>query len=110
MVGVGNIYASAALHRAGIHPRRAAGRIAEPRQEALATSIKAVLEDAIRAGGTTLRDYYGGDGQPGWFAQSLRVYGRTGEPCLSCGTPIRHLVMTRAPPTTAPTASGDSVP
>lgn len=94
VVGVGNIYASEALHRAGIHPLRSAGRVARPRMDLLAASITAVLEDAIRAGGTTIRDFYGGDGQPGWFAQSLRVYGRTGEACLSCGTPVKHVVMT----------------
>ena len=86
VVGVGNIYASEALHRAGIHPARAAGRVALPRIEALVTAIKAVLTESIRVGGTTLRDFYDGDGQPGYFGQHLRVYDRAGEPCKTCET------------------------
>jgi formamidopyrimidine-DNA glycosylase len=91
VVGVGNIYASEALFLAGIHPERAAGRISLARYERLAAAIKDVLGAAINAGGTTLRDFVGGDGEPGYFAQQLRVYGRTGEPCLRCGTPIRQV-------------------
>jgi len=93
VVGVGNIYASEALFRAGVHPRRRAGRIARPRCEQIAESIKTVLEESIRAGGTTLRDFYGGDGKPGYFTQSLRVYDREGEACVECGGPIRHTVL-----------------
>jgi formamidopyrimidine-DNA glycosylase len=89
VVGVGNIYASEALFLAGIDPRRAAGRIAAPRYERLALAIKAVLKAAIKQGGTTLRDFSGGDGKPGYFRQYLRVYGREGEPCTACGRPIR---------------------
>jgi formamidopyrimidine-DNA glycosylase len=89
VVGVGNIYASEALFLAGIDPRRAAGRIAAPRYERLAEAIKTVLTAAIKQGGTTLRDFSGGDGKPGYFKQFLRVYGREGEPCTACGRPVR---------------------
>ena len=90
VVGVGNIYANEALFRAGVHPSRAAGRISRQRCEKLVDSIKAVLTEAIREGGTTLRDFVGGEGKPGYFKQALQVYGRTGEACSRCGTPIRE--------------------
>ena len=90
VVGVGNIYASEALFMAGIHPARAAGRIALARYHTLVTAIKQVLQLAIARGGTTLRDFYYGDEQPGYFAQSLQVYGREGLPCLVCTTVIRQ--------------------
>ncbi|MCG6941877.1 MAG: bifunctional DNA-formamidopyrimidine glycosylase/DNA-(apurinic or apyrimidinic site) lyase [Thiohalocapsa sp.] len=90
VVGVGNIYASEALHRAGIHPHRPAGRIALPRYQRLAAAIKTVLTAAIAEGGTSLRDFVQEDGNPGYFARALRVYGRTGLPCPTCGTPIRQ--------------------
>jgi formamidopyrimidine-DNA glycosylase len=93
VVGVGNIYASESLFLAGIHPRRAAGRIALHRYELLVTAIKDVLEKAIRAGGTTLRDFYGGDGEAGYFQQQLEVYGRDGEPCSSCKKPVSLAVI-----------------
>ena len=93
VVGVGNIYASEALVRAGIHPRRAAGRIALPRYEALAGAIRAVLEKAIAAGGTTLRDFYGFNGAAGYFQQQLEVYGREDEPCRRCGRPVAAIVL-----------------
>lgn len=89
VVGVGNIYASEALHRAGIDPRRAAGRIAAARYRILADEIRGVLAAAIAQGGTTLRDFVGGDGRPGYFAQQLHVYGRAGQACQRCGGPIR---------------------
>ncbi len=92
VVGVGNIYASETLHLARINPRRAAGRIALPRYERLAESIKEVLTEAIHAGGTTLRDFYGGDGQAGYFQQQLRVYGRQDQPCQTCGSPLASIV------------------
>jgi formamidopyrimidine-DNA glycosylase len=92
VVGVGNIYASEALHRARIHPRRAAGRIARPDMARLAAAIREVLHDALTLGGTTLRDFHFGDGQPGYFGQALRVYDRAGLPCLNCSTPVRHIV------------------
>ena len=91
VVGVGNIYANEALFMAGIHPARAAGRIAAARYDVLATTIKQVLGDAIDLGGTTLRDFVGGDGAPGYFAQQLRVYGRGGQPCRVCGASLREI-------------------
>ena len=93
VVGVGNIYASEALYQAGINPRRAAGRIALPRYEALVAAIKAVLEKAIAAGGTTLRDFYGFNGAAGYFQQQLEVYGREDEPCRRCGRPVTAIVL-----------------
>lgn len=92
VVGVGNIYASEALYLAGISPRRAAGRVSIKRYELLATAIKEVLAKAIAAGGTTLRDFYGGDGEAGYFQQQLEAYGRTDEPCRRCNTPISSIV------------------
>jgi formamidopyrimidine-DNA glycosylase len=93
VVGVGNIYANEALFRAGIHPLRAAGRIARARFASLVDSIRAVLLDALEEGGTTLRNYVDGDGKPGYFRQSLNVYERAGEPCKRCGQPIRERVV-----------------
>jgi formamidopyrimidine-DNA glycosylase len=93
VAGVGNIYASEALHLSGIHPNRAAGRISLDRYESLATSIRAVLQAAIRQGGTTLRDFTGPDSQPGYFAQDLLVYERAGKPCFACGSTIRKRVI-----------------
>ncbi len=92
VVGVGNIYASESLFLAGIHPKRAAGRIARSRYDLLAMRIRDVLARSIKAGGTTLRDFYGGDGEPGYFAQQLEVYDRDGEPCRVCNTAIRSIV------------------
>ncbi|HEX5340047.1 MAG TPA: bifunctional DNA-formamidopyrimidine glycosylase/DNA-(apurinic or apyrimidinic site) lyase [Gammaproteobacteria bacterium] len=92
VVGVGNIYASESLFLAGIHPERAAGRISEARYAALAKSIRKVLTAAIKAGGTTLRDFVREDGAPGYFRQHLRVYGRDGQPCERCGTTIAQRV------------------
>ena len=93
VVGVGNIYANEALFVAGIHPKRAAGRVSRERLDRLADAIKTVLKRAIRAGGTTLRDFHGGDGEPGYFRQKLAVYGRDGEPCRECDTPISVIVL-----------------
>ncbi|NND54532.1 MAG: bifunctional DNA-formamidopyrimidine glycosylase/DNA-(apurinic or apyrimidinic site) lyase [Gammaproteobacteria bacterium] len=92
VVGVGNIYASEALFRAGIHPSRQAGRVSRARIEKLVAGIQTVLADAIRVGGTTLRDYSGGDGKPGYFRQKLNVYERGGKPCRVCGTEITRTV------------------
>ncbi|MFN3713795.1 MAG: bifunctional DNA-formamidopyrimidine glycosylase/DNA-(apurinic or apyrimidinic site) lyase [Alcanivoracaceae bacterium] len=89
VVGVGNIYAQESLFAAGIHPSRQAGRVSAVRYQRLAGAIRAVLSRAIEAGGTTLRDFTRVDGQPGYFAQALTVYGRGGEPCLHCGTPLK---------------------
>lgn len=88
VVGVGNIYAAEGLFRAGIHPRRAAGRISAGRYHTLAVALRTVLSEAIDQGGTTLRDFVAEDGRPGYFRQRLNVYGRQGEPCLACATPL----------------------
>lgn len=90
VVGVGNIYANESLALAGIHPARPCGRVSRARYARLAAAIRQVLANAIAVGGTTLRDFVAEDGSPGYFAQSLRVYGRTGEPCRGCGEPIRQ--------------------
>jgi len=92
VVGVGNIYASEALFGAGISPRRAAGRISLLRYAKLVISIQEVLANAIKAGGTTLRDFYGGDGEAGYFKQQLEVYGREAQPCRRCDAPIKSTV------------------
>ncbi len=93
VVGVGNIYASESLFMAGIHPARAAGRISAVRYGALVAAIRDVLKRAIAQGGTTLRDFTGSDGNPGYFAQELLVYDREGLPCFQCGTAIRKKVI-----------------
>ena len=92
VVGVGNIYASESLFLAGINPRRAAGRIAKRRYDKCADAVKTVLSKAIKAGGTTLRDFYGGNGEAGYFQQQLEAYGREDEPCRRCNTPITAIV------------------
>lgn len=91
VVGVGNIYASEALFAAGIDPRRAAGAVSRARYLKLATEIKRILAYAIERGGTTLRDFVGGDGKPGYFQQELFVYGRAGEFCRQCGSTLRDI-------------------
>lgn len=88
VVGVGNIYASESLFRARISPKLAANKLSQARCEKLVQEIKATLADAIKAGGSSLRDFFGADGNPGYFQQEYFVYGRTGEPCKVCGTPI----------------------
>lgn len=93
VVGVGNIYASEALFRAGILPKTAACKVSGPRLAKLVAAIRAVLTDSIREGGTTLRDFLHSNGEPGYFKQRLFVYERKGEPCRVCGTPIRHAVL-----------------
>ena len=91
VVGVGNIYATEALFAAGIDPRREAGSISRARYLELSLQIKRILAHAIERGGTTLRDFIGGDGQPGYFQQELFVYGRGGELCKVCGTGLREI-------------------
>jgi formamidopyrimidine-DNA glycosylase len=91
VTGVGNIYASEALFRARIHPRRAAGRLSSADTKRLVRGVRAALAAAIRAGGTTLRDYVGTDGNPGAFRQRLYVYERNGQRCRRCGTLIRRI-------------------
>jgi len=92
VVGVGNIYASESLFLARISPQRAAGRITRERYAALAKAIRKVLAAAIKAGGTTLRDFSRADGEPGYFRQHLRVYGREGKACERCGQRIAACV------------------
>lgn len=92
VVGVGNIYATEALFEARIDPRRAAGSLSESECVRLVEQVKDILAKAIAQGGTTLRDFVGGDGQPGYFAQTLQVYGRAGAPCRVCGTDLEQLV------------------
>jgi formamidopyrimidine-DNA glycosylase len=91
VVGVGNIYASESLHLAGIDPRAAAGRVSPARLGRLVPAIKKTLRAAIRAGGSSLRDYVSCEGGLGDFQTRHRVYGRAGEPCHDCGTPIKML-------------------
>ena len=91
VVGIGNIYANEALFMAGIHPKRAAGRISRRKYALLVEVIREVLSDAIDQGGTTLRDFVSGEGKPGYFSQHLNVYGRAGQPCISCRVPIREV-------------------
>jgi formamidopyrimidine-DNA glycosylase len=92
VVGVGNIYASEALFRARVSPRRAARRITRQEAKDLARAIKAVLGEAIKTGGTTLRDYVNAEGTPGYFSQKLFVYERVGVPCRVCRSPIKQFV------------------
>jgi formamidopyrimidine-DNA glycosylase len=92
VVGVGNIYASEALFRARVAPRRAAGRLTRKETAALARAIKAVLASAIKIGGTTLRDYVNAEGEPGYFSQKLFVYERAGVPCRVCRSPIKQFL------------------
>lgn len=89
VVGVGNIYAAESLFRAGIDPRRAAGRVSLNRYQRLADAARAILSHAICRGGTTLRDFISPDGAPGYFEQELLVYGRAGMPCRVCGNVLR---------------------
>jgi len=91
VVGVGNIYASESLFMAGISPKRAANKVSKKRYEKLTQCIKLVLARAIEQGGTTLRDFVQAEGKPGYFAQELNVYGRTGESCTRCGELIKQI-------------------
>lgn len=91
LVGVGNIYASESLFRAGIDPRTPAGKVSLGRLERLVPVIKDTLAAAIAAGGSSLRDFVRSDGSAGYFQQEYFVYGRTGEPCRVCGRPVREL-------------------
>ncbi len=93
VVGVGNIYANEALFQAGIHPKRPAGRISTARLRRLHTAAIDVLDRAIAQGGTTLRDFSGADGSPGYFQLVVSVYQRDSQPCRQCQTPIRRMVI-----------------
>lgn len=92
VVGVGNIYASESLFRAGIDPRVAAARLSRAACVRLAAAIRAVLAEAIEVGGSTLRDFVGADGSEGYFMLDARVYGRDGQPCRVCAAPIRRIL------------------
>lgn len=89
VVGVGNIYANESLFRAGIHPNRPANRVSLARYERLVHEVKAVLDEAIKAGGSTLRDFVNTAGEPGYFQLDYFVYGRDGQPCKVCATPLK---------------------
>jgi formamidopyrimidine-DNA glycosylase len=91
VVGVGNIYANEALYMAGINPNRQAGRISRARLGKLVEAIKEVLADAIQQGGTTLRNFVDSEGNPGYFKQQLRVYGRAGKACRACGKSLKEI-------------------
>ncbi|TAJ82017.1 MAG: bifunctional DNA-formamidopyrimidine glycosylase/DNA-(apurinic or apyrimidinic site) lyase [Gallionellaceae bacterium] len=91
VVGVGNIYANEALFRAGIKPQLAAGKISRARCEKLVAEIRATLREAIKLGGSSLRDYVDSDGKRGYFQQHYWVYGRTNEACRKCGSPIKQI-------------------
>lgn len=91
VVGVGNIYANEALFMAGIQPTRQAGKVSLARYQKLAECIRVVLQQAIQQGGTTLRDFVNEAGKPGYFQQQLRVYGRSGLPCVSCNQPLTEI-------------------
>ncbi len=93
VVGVGNIYASEALFRSGIHPRLSASKLTKPRAEKLVKAVKEVLAESIAQGGTTLRDFLNSDGEPGYFKQRLFVYDRKGQPCRVCGSLVSHCVL-----------------
>lgn len=90
VVGVGNIYANESLFRAGVRPTRQAAKVKREEWDRIAAAIPDVLGEAIRAGGTSFRDYRHADGEPGYFELALRVYGREAETCLTCKTVIKH--------------------
>jgi len=93
VVGVGNIYAQESLFLCGIHPKRAAGKISLARIETLVQTIKQVLDQAIKAGGSSLKDFTGADGKPGYFQQSLNVYGRANERCVKCQAKLKQITI-----------------
>lgn len=93
VVGVGNIYASESLFRARIHPLEPAGEVGPRRIERLVAAVRETLQLAIAAGGSSLRDFVGGDGRKGYFQQDYFVYGREGMPCRVCATPVRRVVI-----------------
>ena len=91
--GLGNIYADEALYRARLHPLRSAASVGPRKARDLHGAIQAVLREAIDAGGTSIRDYRDGRGARGGFQRQIRIYGRTGEPCVNCGTRVRRVVV-----------------
>ncbi|MGB0496485.1 MAG: bifunctional DNA-formamidopyrimidine glycosylase/DNA-(apurinic or apyrimidinic site) lyase [Kangiellaceae bacterium] len=93
VVGVGNIYAQEALFSSGIHPNRPASKISKKRYSLLTNNIRQVLNDAIKAGGSSLKDFTGADGKPGYFQQTLNVYGRKDEPCFLCERKLKQITI-----------------
>lgn len=93
VVGVGNIYASESLFLAGVHPKRLAGKITKKNALDLTSAIKKILKEAIKQGGTTLKDFKSSDGKPGYFQQKLKVYGRENEACVTCNKPIKQITL-----------------
>ncbi len=91
VVGIGNIYATEALFTAGIKPNKPAGKVTRAQYEKFVYATKQILEHAIKQGGTTLRDFVGGDGKPGYFKQELQAYGRAKQPCVICETPLNEI-------------------
>ena len=108
VAGIGNIYANEALFQAGIHPATAGGRLTEGECVRLVKTIKQVLALAIKAGGTTLNDYVNPQGEPGYFALSLAVYGRGGKPCLRCQTTVVRTPLGRRSTFFCPSCQGHS--
>ncbi|CAC9449827.1 Formamidopyrimidine-DNA glycosylase (EC [uncultured Gammaproteobacteria bacterium] len=92
VVGVGNIYACESLHQAGIHPEHKANSVSKKRYAVLTQCIKEILLRSIAAGGTTLQDFSAVDGKPGYFSQTLSVYGRENEKCMQCGSKITRII------------------
>lgn len=93
VAGIGNIYAAEILFRAGVRPTRRAGRVSRAEIQKIAAAVPVILRAAIGRSGTTFRSYRDSRGQPGRFAERLRVYGREGDPCYTCSTPIRNVVI-----------------
>ena len=93
VVGVGNIYATEALYLSKIHPQKPSNEISSKTIDLLVKNIKKVLKAAIKAGGTTFRDFISSDGQPGYFVQKLHVYGKAGKPCAACKTILNSITL-----------------
>ena len=93
LAGLGNIYVDESLFAAGIHPLASAAKISAPRAARLHQAIREILTAAIEAGGSSISDYVDAEGRKGWFQVSHRVYGREGEPCVTCATPIRRILV-----------------
>ncbi|MCY7295762.1 bifunctional DNA-formamidopyrimidine glycosylase/DNA-(apurinic or apyrimidinic site) lyase [Alteromonas sp. a30] len=91
VVGIGNIYATEALFSAGIRPDKPASKVTKAQYQKFVSAAKLILENAIHQGGTTLKDFIGGDGKPGYFAQELLTYGRAGLPCITCNTTLKDI-------------------
>jgi formamidopyrimidine-DNA glycosylase len=92
VVGVGNIYCSESLFKAGIHPAKPAGKLTRPQCSKLAEAVRVILKKAIAAGGSSLKDFVNSDGDPGHFMVQTKVYDRKDQPCKVCKTPIKQIV------------------